>query len=33
MNIARFIGHLMIAVLIGIIIFVVLRFVGQRDKF
>lgn len=33
MNIARLIGHLMIAILIGIIIFVVVRFVWQRDKF
>lgn len=33
MNIGRFIGHCMIALLIGIVIFVVIRFVGQRDKF
>ena len=33
MNIGRFIGHLMIALLIGIVIFIVIRFVGQRDRF
>lgn len=33
MNIGRFVGYLMIFTLVGIILFVVMRFLGQRDEF